>query len=190
MANAGGLFVDGDSVLFVGPSIKPFIESYDSALFGINPDEPIVSGETALKPGPSSYVGYAKTSKQPAWLEAESEWKILIAAGPPSFTAAIANRSNQKSMMKLRESGVQVVRHAEANRKKDGKYLNLYDIFARSPSRPDNSFDISNKAAYISFDSDLLERSAQLSFILKLSPEQIEESDFLFSRLVKQAINS
>jgi hypothetical protein len=189
LANAGGLYADGDSVLFIGPSVQSFLTDSDAILFGVNPDEPIVSGTSADKPGPSPYTGYAKSSKQSAWMNAEIELKKLVEAGSTRWTSAIANRTDQKIMEFMRESGVKVIRQAEGNRKKDGTYLNLYDLFARVPSIPDKQLTFEDNVAYVSFDSDLLERSAQLSFILKLSENQLNDSDFLFVRLVKKALN-
>ena len=190
LANAGGLFVDGDSVLFLGPAIKPFIQS-SNALFGISPTEPITSSVPDKNgPSPSPYLGYAQSSKQPVWTQAESELLSFMKSGPSSYTSLIANRTDQKLMQKMIDSGVDVIREAENNRKSDGTYLNIFDLFARAPSSVDNHHpNISNKSAFISFDSDLLERSAQLSFILKLSPQQIEESDLLFARLIKKGLN-
>ena len=192
LANAGGLYVDGDSVLFIGPSIKPFIKDSSNALFGINPDEPIAStnAENESPYGPSPYIAYAQSPNQSVWKTAESEWLNQFKKGPSSYTALVASRADQKSMDDMRKEGIQVIRQAEGNRKNNNQYLNLYDLFARSPSNPDKSFDISSIASYVSFDSDLLERSAQLSYILKLSPTQLEESDFLFVRLVKKALNA
>jgi hypothetical protein len=192
LANAGGLYVDGDSVLFIGPAINPFIKDLPNALFGINPDEPIAStkAENESSYGPSPFIGYAQSPNQSVWKSAESFWLDQFKKGPSSYTALVASRADQKSMDDMRKQGVQVVRQAEGNRKKDNTYLNLYDLFARSPSNPDKSMDLNPVAAYVCFDSDALERSAQLSYILKLSPTQLDESDFLFVRLVKKALNA
>ena len=192
LANAGGLYVDGDSVLFIGPAIKPFIKDLPNALFGINPDEPIAStnAENENSYGPSPFIGYAQSPNQSVWKSAQSFWLDQFKKGPSSYSALVASRADQKSMEEMRKEGIQVIRQAEGNRKKDNTYLNLYDLFARVPSNPDKSVEINSTAAYVSFDSDLLERSAQLSFILKLSPTQLDESDFLFVRLVKKALNA
>jgi hypothetical protein len=181
LANAGGLYVNGDATLFIGPKIKSFLQNKKAALFGSNPDEPITNSSSD-GPGPSPFVGYAESSKQLLWLEAESSIKEMLMKGPSSYTAAIASRFDQKINAELREKGVDVIREAEY-------YLNSYDVFGRAPSKPDSSFDFKPSTAYVSFDSDLLERSAQLSWALKLSPEQIEESEFVFSRLVKKGLN-
>jgi hypothetical protein len=192
LANAGGLYVDGDSVLFIGPSLKPFLQS-SNALFGIHPSEPITSNSPDKSgPSPSPFIGYASTSKQSVWIEAESQIKELMKSGPSSYTSLVANRTDQKIMQSMVSNGVDVIREAESNRKYDGSHLNIYDLFARAPSdtpSDNNYLAISDKAAFVSFDSDLLERSTQLNFILKLSPQQIEESDLLFSRLIKKALN-
>lgn len=192
LANAGGLYVDGDSVLFLGPSIKPFIQSLN-ALFGIHPSEPITSqvpDNYGLSPSP--FIGYASSPNQSVWKEAEATINSLMKSGISSYTSLIANRTDQKIMQSMINNGVNVIREAESNRKSDGTYLNIFDLFARAPSTSaiDNNHPfISDISAFISFDSDLLERSNQLNFILKLSPQQIEESELLFSRLIKKALN-
>ena len=183
LASQGGLYVDADSVLFIGPSMMDHVKNIDTALFGVNPDEPRVSPTTAVAPGPSSYVGWSRSAHHPLWDQATREWFAVIAPGAPSYTSAIAQRVDQEIMLHQRENGCTVLREPEGTRRADGTVLNAEDFWARTKLHIDPS------VAYIAVDGETLERSTQLQWALRLSPTQLLKSDVVWVKLATHAMN-
>jgi hypothetical protein len=182
LASQGGLYVDGDSVLFIGPCMMNCVKDHEAALFGINPDEPRVSATTAVAPGPSSYVGWARSAHQPAWDLAEQEWFAVVAPGAPSYTSAIAQRVDQEIMLHQREKGATVLREPEGSRRVDGTVMNPEDFWGRT------KLPLDANVVYIAVDGEALERSTQLQWALRLSPTQLLESDLVWVKLAKHAM--
>ena len=182
LASHGGLYVDGDSVLFTGPSMMERVKEVDTALFGVNPDEPRVSPTTAVAPGPSSYVGWARTAHHPVWNLAAKEWSDVLAPGAPSYSSAMAQRVEQEIMLHQREQGVTVLREPEGTRRADGTLLTVEDFWGRTKLHIDAS------VAYIAVDGEILERSTQFQWALRLSPAQLLASDVVWVKLAKKAI--
>jgi hypothetical protein len=182
LASQGGLYVDGDSVLFTGPALFPQVQSLEAALFGVNPDEPRVSPTTAVAPGPSSWVGWARSAHQPVWELATQEWATVLAGGTRAEGAAVAQRVDQEIMLHQREAGAVVLREPEGTRRADGTILTAEDVWGRTALPLDPS------VAYIAVDGETLERSTQLQWALRLSPSQLLESDVVWVQLAKKAM--
>jgi hypothetical protein len=178
------LYVDGDSVLFTGRSLSEIVQSHDAALFGVNPDEPRVSPTTAVAPGPSSWVGWARRAAHPAWTLAANEWFAVLAPGAPSYASAIAQRVDQEIMLHQRENGVAVLREPEGTRRADGTVLSAEDFWGRTHLILDPTI------AYIAVDGETLERSTQFQWALRMSPTQLLESDVVWVKLAKKAMEA
>jgi hypothetical protein len=183
LASQGGLYVDGDSVLFTGPSMMERVKNTEAALFGVNPDEPRVSPTTAVAPGPSSYIGWSRHAHHPAWELAANEWSAVVAPGAPSYASALAQRVDQEIMLHQRENGATVLREPEGTRRADGTLLTLEDFWGRTKLHIDSS------VVYIAVDGEALERSTQFQWALRLSPDQLLKSDVVWVQLAKKAIN-
>jgi hypothetical protein len=177
----GGLAVDGNSTLFVGPALAPRIADTPAAVFGISPEEPVASPTTAYEPGPSPYVGWSAAPGHPAWTYAAAIWNKLVAAGAQAWTSAEARRTYMTVFEAQRARGIQVIRDAECCRNADGTQRQLEDIFGRS-SLTDTKTTLPSTAAYVSYDGDDLARRYEFAWFLRLSPEQIAKSEIAWAR--------
>jgi hypothetical protein len=173
----GGLAMDGASTLCIGPSFKPFLNGVDAAMFGVNPDEPMVSPATASAPGPGPYAGWAASSRHDAWKYAADTWNALVLRGPQAWSAAAARRMPQAVWEGQRSRGARVLRTVEACRLKDGRPLELEDLFGRI------ALPVDMNAVYISYDGDMLARRHEFSWFLRMSPEQLADSQIAWARI-------
>jgi hypothetical protein len=183
LVNYGGLVMDGDSTLCVGPSFLKAVKNVPAAAFGVNPDEPVVSPATAVAPGPAPYVGWAKEPGHAAWNYAAKEWNRLVARGPQAWSAAVARRMNLEVFEHQRTQGLVVLRAAEGGRLANGKMRSLEDLFGRVNEPSDPKTALLPGTIYVSYDGDMLARRYEFNWFLKLSPEQIKESDFVWAKL-------
>jgi hypothetical protein len=183
MAQYGGLAMDGDSTLCVGPSFYTTVKDVPAAAFGVNPDEPVVSPATAVAPGPSPYVAWAKTPSHAAWTYAAKEWNRLVARGPQAWSSAVARRMNLEVCEHQRLMGLVILRTPEGGRLANGKMRSLEDLFGRVNEPSDPKTAILPGTIYVSYDGDALARRYEFNWFLKLSPAQIQESDFVWAKL-------
>jgi hypothetical protein len=180
-AARGGLAVDANSTLFVGPRIAPRLAGVQAAVFGISPDEPVASPTTAYAPGPAPYVGWSAAPNHPAWTYAAAIWNKLVAAGAQAWTSAEARRTYMTVFEAQRERGIETIRDVECCRNGDGTARQLEDIFGRS-SLSDTKTALPSSAVYISYDGDDLARRYEFAWFLRLSPEQIAKSEIAWAR--------
>lgn len=181
LAANGGLAMDGNSTLFVGPRIYPYVKSIEAAAFGVNPDEPIVDPVTAYAPGPSPYAGWAAEPQHPAWTGAASFYNNLVARGPQAWSAAIARKEAQRLWETQKAAGAALIRVPDGGRRPDGKARPLEDLFART-----NPADtIMPYTVFISYDGDDLSRQFEFNWFLRMSPQQIVDSDFVWAQLAQ-----
>jgi hypothetical protein len=173
----GGLIMDGNSTLCVGPRFAPFLASTTAALFGTTDMEPIVSPHTTILPGPAPYVGWADRAGHPAWSYALSVWLTLIYAGPQTWSAASIRRTNLYIYEKQKTLGLQILRVPDGSRLANGKELTLEDIFARS------NITLLPGTVFISYDSDALQRHYKYAWFLRMSKEQLIASDIVWTKL-------
>jgi len=173
----GGLAMDGTSTLCIGPSFSDAVRGVDAAMFGVNPDEPVVSPATASAPGPGPYAGWAASPRHDAWKYAADTWNALVLRGPQAWSAAAARRMPQAVWEGQRSRGARIVRAAEACRLKDGRPLELEDLFGRI------ALPVDMNAVYISYDGDMLARRHEFSWFLRMSPEQLADSQIAWARI-------
>lgn len=179
----GGLVMDGNSTLCVGPSFAPLLKGVEVAAFGISPDEPVANPTAALAPGPAPYVGYAAAAHAPAWAYAASVWNKLVLRGAQAWTSAEARRTYMDVFEKQRTYGLQVIRSAEAGRLPDGRLRQLEDLFGRVADPADPKTALTPGAVYVPYDGDDLARRFEFNWFLRMSSEQIKSSDLVWARL-------
>lgn len=183
LAVKGGLVMDGNSTLCVGPSFLPSIGSAEAATFGTYPDEPVVNPVSATAPGPAPYVAWASTSQLPAWTYAAGVWNALVLRGPQAWSSAIARRTDMSVWETQKTLGATVIRSADGGRLPNGKARQLEDIFGRVGNPADPKSALLEGTVYVPYDGDALSRSHEFNWFLRLSPEQIKESDLVWARL-------
>jgi hypothetical protein len=177
LAVKGGLAMVGDSTLCVG-SFAPLVKDTQCAMFGITPNE------ARALPGadvpPAQWVGWSLHPHQPVWDVAANTWNKLAAAGPTTWSAAEARRLEEHiwSMQKLKSPKLLQV---EGSRKADGMELTPEDFLGK---RNLKLVDV----LYVPMDGDALVRSYRYSWFVRMSKEQILESNFYWATLAKAAI--
>lgn len=183
LAKYGGVAMDGNSTLFVGPSLLPHVKTHGAAMFGTYPDEPVVNPETASAPGPAPYAGWAAKPNHPAWTYAAGIWNSLASRGPQAWSSAIARRTDMSVWMTQKQYGAVVVRSADGGRLPSGKARQLEDLFGRVANPVDPNTTLVDGTVYVSYDGDNLSRRHEFNWFLRLSPEQIRESDLVWAAL-------
>lgn len=176
----GGLVMDGDSTLCIGPSFNPLVINVKAATFGINPDESIASPLNAVAPGPAPYVGWASSPLHPAWVQAANFYNALVAKGQTAWTAAIARRANQTVWETQKTLGCIVLRGPDGGRLSNGKLRQLDDLFGRSDLP-----ELLPGTIYVPYDGEDLERRYEFNWFLRLSPAQLMEANIGWTKLIK-----
>jgi len=183
LAEKGGLVMDGNSTLTVGPSFLPLVKDVDATCFGIHPEEPVASPTTAIAPGPSPYVAWSRSAGHPAWKLAADRWNTLVARGPQAWSAAVCRRSELAVWDEQKQKGISVIREADGSRLPSGKLRVLEDLFGRSSDTKDPRLALLPNTVFISFDGDQLERRYEFNWILVLSGKEIKASNLLWAKL-------
>lgn len=169
----GGLWVDG-SILPVGP--LPELKS-SAVIFGYDPAESRAAGAAA---GGVS-AGWAATSGHPVWRGMARDVGAIISAGAPSWSSAEARRA-LRSLWDRHCSGgaVTVMREPECSRDIYGRRLEL-DTLLGSTDWPDGQTD---NCSWVPLPDgrDSLERTVPFQWFLRLSEEQIRESQFCWAK--------
>jgi len=166
-AQKGGLVVDGNSTLFLSKLQAP---SAAAAMFGIYPDEPVVSPMTAVAAGPAPYVGWATSNQHPAWIHAAQQYNALVDAGQQAWGAASARSMFLDVWETQKQLGAVAIRGIDGSRRGNGTKLQLEDVFGKT------RLDLSKETAYITYDGSDLERRHEFNWFLRMSPAQILES--------------
>lgn len=179
----GGLVMDGNSTLTVGPSFLPLVRNEAACCFGIHPEEPVASPTTAIAPGPSPYVAWSLTGSHPAWKVAAERWNALVARGPTAWSAAVCRRSELAVWDEQKQKGITVIREADGSRLASGKLRTLDDLFGRASDTKDPRLDLLPNNVFVSFDGDQLERRYEFNWILVLSGDEIKASNLLWVKL-------
>lgn len=179
----GGLALDGDSTLTIGPSFAPVVAGVDAAAFGVSPDEPVVSPATTSAPGSSPYAGWAATPRHPAWAHAATIWGKVVARGPQAWSSAEARREYMPVFESQRALGLKTIRAAEGCRLPDGRPRSLEDTFGRVSDPADPKSALLPGTVFVSYDGDDLARRYEFNWFLRMSPQQIKESDLVWARL-------
>lgn len=186
LAKKGGLVMDGNSTLCVGPSLYPQVSSIGAAMFGVNPDEPVYTH--VQSPGPAPYVGWASSPNHPAWVYSANVWNRLVASGPQAWSSAEARRTNQTVWEKQSSLGCVLLRDVDGGRLPNGKLRQLEDLFGRVATPSDPNMSIMPGTVYVSYNGDDLARRYEFNWFLRLSKKQIQESDFVWSRLANSSM--
>jgi len=178
----GGLTMDGNSTLCVGPSLAPYLQGVEAAAFGIHPAEPIANPDLAVAPGPAPYVAWASKPHHPAWSAAANTWKTLVEAGPQAWSSAVARRTEIKVWEAQKTQGLQTIRGLDGTRVASGLPLQLEDLVGRVSEPPDPKTALSPETVFVSYDGDDLARRFEFNWFLRLSPEQIKASDLIWAQ--------
>lgn len=166
-AQKGGLVVDGNSTLFIAPMSLPAAQA---AMFGTDPDEPVISPMTTVAPGPAPYVGWTPAKGHPAWSYAAEKYNVLVDAGQQAWGAAQARRAFLAIWETQKQLGATIVRGIDGSRRQDGTKLQLEDIFGKT------RLALPKQTVYITYDGDDLERRHEFNWFMRLSPKQLAES--------------
>jgi len=183
LAEKGGLAMDGNSTLTVGPSFLPLVRDIDACCFGIHPDEPVASPTTAIAPGPSPYVAWSRSAGHAAWVVAAKHWNELVARGPQAWSAAVARRSELSVWDEQKQKGISVIRDVDGSRLPSGKFRTLDDLFGRSADTNDPQLALIPNTVYVSYDGDQLARRYEFNWILVLSGKEIKTSNLVWAKL-------
>ena len=182
-AAKGGLVMDGNSTLCVGPSFAPSVQGHSAAMFGIYPDEPVANPTEAVAPGPAPFVGWAASPGLPAWTVAAERWNALVRRGAQAWSAALARRADLEVAEAQRANGLTILRAPDGSRLANGKLRQLEDYFGRVADPADPKLNLQPGTVFVSYDGDDLARRFEFNWFLRMSPEQIKESDIIWSKL-------
>ena len=177
----GGLVMDGTSTLCVGPSFADRLQGVEAATFGVNPDEPVANPTTALAPPPAPYVGYARRPGHPGWTYTTSVLNSVVASGPTAWSAALARRIASELYPKQVALGMSAIRDADGGRLANGKARQLEDLLGRVASPPDPNTALTPGTIYVPFDGDAVIRRYEFAWFVRMSPEQIKESELVWA---------
>ena len=183
-AKHGGLVMDANSTLCLGPSFYPSIANVDSAMFGTHPDEPRVSTVTATAPGPAPYVGWAKVPNNAGWEYAAKQMNDLVDRGPQAWTAAVARRQELAVWEQQRMLGAKILRGADGGRLPDGRPRELEDLFGRLSDDDNNPKSaVLPEAIFVSWDGDQLVRRFEFNWFCALSANDVRNTDTLWTKM-------
>jgi hypothetical protein len=184
LAAKGGLVMVGDSTLCVGPSFAPRINGAACAMFGITPNEPrAIPG--AIVP-PAAWVGWAVRPHHPVWDVAAATWNRLAAAGPTSWSAAEARRIEETIWSQQQQKTFVTLQDAEGSRKVDGTQMTTEDFLQKQVNPLDPKIVLDANALYVVMDGDALVRDYRYSWFVRMSRQQIMESNFYWAVLAKK----
>ena len=180
----GGLVMDANSTLCLGPSFYPAIKDVDTAVFGTHPDEPRVSTATAVAPGPSPYVGWAKVPNTASWTYAAKEINDLFQRGPQAWSAAVARRQELYVWEHQKDLGTKVIREADGGRLPNGRPRELEDLFGRlRDDENDPKSAVLPNAIFMSWDGDQLVRRFEFNWFCALTANDVKNTDTLWTKL-------
>ena len=180
----GGLVMDANSTLCLGPSFYPVIKDVDTAVFGTHPDEPRVSTATAVAPGPSPYIGWATVPNTASWTYAAKEINDLFQRGPQAWSAAVARRQELYVWEHQKDLGTKVIREADGGRLPNGRPRELEDLFGRlSDDENDPKSAVLPNAVFMSWDGDQLVRRFEFNWFCALTANDVKNTDTLWTKL-------
>lgn len=185
LAAKGGLAMVGDSTLCVG-SFAPRVKDAAAAVFGISPDEPrAVPGMNRSVPS-GSWVGWSVRPHHPAWDYAAATWNRLANAGPTAWSAADARRLGDSIWSTQIRHGIVQFQDAEGSRKSNGMQLTAEDFLQKQVNPRDPKTVLDANVLYVVLDGYALVREHRYSWFVRMSREQIMESNFYWAVLAKK----
>ena len=178
-----GLVMDGTSTICVGPAISSRLRRVPAASFGIHPDEAIVSPATATAPGPAPYAGWSAATGHPAWTYAAQAYTELVKRGPQAWSAAEARHIDLEVYESQKTRGLVILRDVDGSRLANGQLRQLEDIFGRINEPADPKISLLPGNMFVSYNGDQLARRHEFNWFMRLSANQIKESDLVWTRL-------
>ena len=180
----GGLVMDANSTLCLGPSFAPLLQNVPAAMFGTDPAEARVSTTTGVAPGPAPYVGWAQAPHHPGWDYAAKEINDLTRGGPQSWTAAVARRYNRILWVGQKERGIIILRAADGGRYPDGRLRVLEDLFGRlADDYTNDEIAILPQAVFVSWDGDDLVRRYEFNWFCALNADDVRNTNTIWTKL-------
>jgi len=187
LALKGGLAMMGDSTLCIGPSFGQYVLGVDAATCGIYPNEASALPGSEMV-GPAPWVGWSSRPFHPGWKYAAEKWNLILNAGPTAWTAADARRENLSIWAFQKTMNVSLLQDVEGGRNPDGSERTLEDLFARTSKPVDPKTIIDPGTVYVPFDGDALVRTYRYAWFVRMSEQQIIESDFVWAALAKKVL--
>ena len=184
LAARGGLVMVGDSTLCVGPSFSTATNNVDCAVFGITKEESraIPGADVA----PANWVGWAVRPHMPIWDIAATAWTRVASAGPTAWSAAEARRVSEKVWATQKLKNPPRFPAAEASRKENGTELTAEDFLQKQVVAHAPKPTLPSSVLYVAIDGDTLVRDYRYGWFVRMSREQILESNFFWAELAKQ----
>ena len=168
----GGLWID-PSTIFLKP--LPTLQEYNKVVFfGTDKDETF-SDPVKGTPVPGIDVMYSPIKEHPVFIQLETYAlaRIVNSQGGRQFQKDV--KWDLKDVMTSED--VQYIPNAEFARKTDGKRLQLEDLLST------NSTPVPIHAIYVPIDAKELEERRNFGWFLRMSEEQILESDLFITSL-------
>lgn len=174
----GGLWLDG-SVLPVSADLARRVQGVDVMTFGSDPDEGLSAAEDAA-PAAGRSAGWASVPNHPMWAGLNRDLSALIGQGPASWSAPEARRALRTLWDKHCSGITRIDRVAEVGRDKYGRRLEL-DTLLGQTEWVDGTLE---GGIWVSWPDgrDGLERAVPWQWFMRLSEEQIRESNFVWAK--------
>lgn len=166
----GGLWVEPSTICF-----KPFPKMNKVTFFGTDKDETF--SDSHGTPVPNTQVMYSPVANNKVFVELEelSLKRIVHQEGGKQFRKDI--KWDIKDLMSKYSSEIDYMPNSEFSRNKSGRRIQFEDLLSS------NIIPIPNSCIYAPIDSDELENRQNFGWFLRMSEEQILESDLLISKL-------
>jgi hypothetical protein len=174
----GGLWMDG-SVLPVSADLARRVQGLDVMTFGSDPDEGLSASEDSA-PAAGRSAGWASVPNHPMWAGIQRDLGLLVGQGPASWSAPEARRALRTLWDKHCSGVTRIDRAAEVGRDKYGRRLEL-DTLLGQTEWVDGTLE---GGVWVSWPDgrDGLERAVPWQWFMRLSEEQIRESDFVWAK--------
>jgi hypothetical protein len=162
-----------------GPTLQMRLAGADALTFGVDPDEKLATA-ASVAPMAGLSAGWAAAPGHPVWANTERALSGLIGQGAQSWAAPVARRSVRKLWDQYTAGRVQVDRAAEVSRDAYGRRLEL-DTLLGQTDWPDGSTE-GGMWVPLPDGRDGLERASPWLWFLRMSPDQIRDSEFVWAR--------
>lgn len=192
LTHCGGLWLDG-SVLPTGSAqeLRKRLDA-DVLAFGVDPDESVgadpfgatnlpVQEQTRPMAGPSA--GWSAKPHHPAWAGIERDMRAIIDAGDQSWSAAECRKTARYSWDRHAAGVIKIDRKAEASRDAYGRRLELDTLLTESEWVSGTTKD--SLWLPLPDGRDKLERATPFLWFLRMSEQQIFESNFYWSKVAR-----
>jgi len=175
LATSGGLFLDGNSTLCIGPAIYPYVRKSTSALF----DSSHIPGLAE----PSPYIAWAQSAHNSAWDYASSVYNNLVNKGPSGWSSAVARNAHLAVWKHMVDVGLDVVKIPDGGKLPNGKPRHLEDLFGRVGNN-DSRIAVAEGVIFVPYDGDELSRRYEFNWFLRLSKQQLLDSEIVWTKLL------